>query len=86
MKFKDNLSQQFLSNKIYKLWEERYKKAFKGKPQQFETKLKDGKNNISWKQIFLNPIYNSTGHIEEVSGIAHDITENKLSELAVKES
>lgn len=82
----DNINQQYLSNKIYKFWETRYKKAFKGVPQQFETKLKDASNEVAWKQIFLNPILDSEGNIQEVSGIAHDITENKLSELAVQES
>lgn len=82
----DNINQQYLSNKIYILWEKRYKKAFEGKPQQFETKLKDNNNNIAWKQMFLNPIFGPDGEIAEVSGIAHDITENKLSEIAVQES
>lgn len=84
--FSENINQQYLSNKIYKLWESRYRKAFQGKPQQFETKLKDDKHEVAWKQIFLNPILDSEGNVEEVSGIAHDITENKLSELAVQES
>lgn len=82
----DNINQQYLSNKIYILWEKKYKKAFEGRPQQFETKLKDNNNNIAWKQMFLNPIFGPNGEIAEVSGIAHDITENKLSEIAVQES
>src|SRR5690606_22128172 len=52
----------------------------------FETKLKDTNNNIAWKQMFLNPIFGPKGEVAEVSGIAHDITENKLSEIAVQES
>ncbi len=82
----ENINQQYLSNKIYILWETRYKKAFEGKPQQFETKLKDKNNNVAWKQMFLNPIFGPKGEVAEVSGIAHDITENKLSEIAVQES
>lgn len=82
-----NISQEYLISKIYnKMWASRYKKAFNGAPQQFETKIKDENNKFTWKQIFLNPIFNSDGSIEEVSGIAHDITENKQSELAVQES
>lgn len=82
-----NISQEYLISKIYNtMWVSRYKKAFAGIPQQFETKIKDENNKYYWKQIFLNPIFSPDGSIEEVSGIAHDITENKLSELAVQES
>lgn len=86
LNFSENINQQYLSNSLYKLWKSQYKKAFQGQPQQFETKLKDEKNEVAWKQIFLNPIFDPEGNVEEVSGIAHDITENKLSELAVQES
>ena len=68
-------------------WKELYKKAFKGEIAQFDCKFIEHKTRIeSWKNIVISPIYLEDGSIEEVSGIAHDITTNKLSEYALKES
>ncbi|MBX9850536.1 MAG: PAS domain S-box protein [Cytophagaceae bacterium] len=64
----------------------RYTEAFKGHPQHFETKSYDKEGNEIWRETFLNPIFLPDGRIEEVSGISHDITEKKRSELAVHES
>lgn len=65
---------------------EKYQQAFEGKPQQFETSNVMPAGNRIWWEIYLNPIYQTDGTIEEVSGIAHDITEKKLAELAVLKS
>lgn len=64
----------------------KYQQAFEGYAQQFETSniLPNGKR--IWWEIFLNPIYHSDGTIEEVSGIAHDITEKKNAEIALHAS
>jgi PAS domain S-box-containing protein len=67
-------------------WEEKYKRALAGEHLNFEIKLKDNKGNDSWKEIYLNPIYLKGDKIEEVSGIANDITEKKKSEHALVES
>ena len=71
---------------FYDFVNERYSEAFTGEAQHFETKniLEDG--SVSWRETFLNPIFLPDGRIEEVSGISHDITEKKLSELAIQES
>ncbi len=62
-----------------------YEEAFKGEEQHFETSFRHEDQDI-WRETFLNPIFLQDGRIEEVSGISHDITEKKLSELALKES
>ncbi len=68
-------------------WRERYKEVFEGKFLHFETSLKNKYNSSEiWKEIYLNPIYQEDGRIQEVFGIAHDITEKKYSDLALKES
>jgi PAS domain S-box-containing protein len=67
-------------------WKEKYQHAFEGEPQHFETCLTTKAGQTIWREIFLNPIYHTDGHIEEVSGIAHDITEKKQSELALRTS
>jgi PAS domain S-box-containing protein len=70
-----------------KFWKEKYTRVFDGECLNFELVLKDRKTKKdSWKEIYLNPIYSEDGTIREVSGIAHDITEKKRSEIAVTES
>lgn len=64
----------------------RYKEAFEGKLQHFESKGTDKNNNEIWRETYLNPIFLPDGRIEEVSGISHDITEKKNWELALQES
>ncbi|MBC6989469.1 PAS domain S-box protein [Hymenobacter sp. BT491] len=60
---------------------EGYKKAFQGQPQRFEVRLRDSRGLDTWREIYLNPIYLDDGSFEEISGIAHDITEKKSSQL-----
>ncbi len=68
-------------------WKDKYQEVFEGKFMHFETSLKNKNNRQEiWKDIFLNPIYQEDGTIQEVSGIAHDITEKKFSDLALLES
>ncbi|RFP63750.1 PAS domain S-box protein [Hymenobacter lapidiphilus] len=58
-----------------------YRRAFQGHPQRFEVRLRDAKGQDSWREIYLNPIYLEDGSFEEISGIAHDITDKKRSQL-----
>ncbi|WP_052430558.1 PAS domain S-box protein [Hymenobacter sp. DG25B] len=58
-----------------------YRRAFKGQPQRFEVRLNDARGLDSWREIYLNPIYLDDGSFEEISGIAHDITDKKRSQL-----
>ncbi len=77
---------KFGPDEYHDFWNKKYEEAFKGKPQQFETELRDKKGNLVVREIFLNPIYKSEGVIEEISGIAHDITEKKMADQQMKES
>ena len=68
-------------------WRQKYKQAFSGSPVQFECSFTNLKTRgISWKNIVLNPILLKSGQIDEVSGIAYDITENKNAEFALAKS
>ncbi|WP_245815247.1 PAS domain S-box protein [Hymenobacter gelipurpurascens] len=60
---------------------ENYRRAFQGHPQRFEVRLRDTKGMDSWREIYLNPIYLDDGSFEEISAIAHDITDQKRSQL-----
>lgn len=57
--------------------EEKYREAFRGKQQRFEIQLMTKNQEEKWLEVYLNPIFLGNGQIEEVSGIARDITELK---------
>ncbi len=66
---------------------EKYNNAFKGIPQYFEMHWGeiDGGNN--WFEFYLNPILSSeNGEIDEVSGIARNITEKKNASINIQKS
>jgi hypothetical protein len=81
-----NLREKLIKSDLYEFWEEKYRLAFKGEMQHFELKDKLQDNVYRWREVYLNPIRLEDGSIEEVSAISHDITEKKLSEIAMVES
>ena len=56
--------------------EDKYKAAFRGKKQHFELELQTKEGVEKWLEVYLNPIF-AQGTIQEVSGIARDITDLK---------
>ncbi len=78
--------EQGLETSPVNFWKDKYQQAFKGEKLQFEINLKDAQGNVIWKEIHLNPIYNFSNKITEVSGIAQDITPKKHSEFALLKS
>lgn len=56
--------------------EDKYKAAFRGKKQHFELELQTKVGVEKWLEVYLNPIL-AQGTIQEVSGIARDITDLK---------
>jgi PAS domain S-box-containing protein len=73
-------------NPNYPLWMAHYNKAFNGEGSHFETQTKNTDNESVWTEIFLEPIIGIDGNVMEVSGIAHDITEKKLTDEQIKQS
>lgn len=65
-------------------WQEKYAVAFSGEHLSFPVHfvLPDGQQ--VWKEVFLNPIIGKDGSVEEVSAIAHDITQMKLTEQELR--
>ena len=63
---------------------EHYDAAAKGQAQRFEMRLRDARGYDVWTDIYLNPIYLGDGSFEEISAIAHDITEQKRAQLALE--
>lgn len=83
-----NLGWRMIGPEGRKLLEEKYRQAFRGVPQSFELRI-DGErrdNTEVWLDFQLNPILLSGGIIEEVSGIARDITIRKRAEIATRQS
>lgn len=63
----------------YKSWQEALIDAFSGKRVNFEFKQEAVNGKIFWRDVYIQPIINESGEIEEVSVIAHDITEKKIA-------
>jgi PAS domain S-box-containing protein len=84
----DKIRSITITDKYYWLWQEKYERAFQGMSQYFEIKTRGQQDarKVNWWEVYLNPIFLSDGSIEEVSGIAHDITEKKKNELALMQS
>jgi PAS domain S-box-containing protein len=61
-----------------------YEAAAKGHAQRFEMRLRDARGYDVWTDIHLNPIYLGDGSFDEISAIAHDITEQKRAQLALE--
>ncbi len=64
-------------------WEAKYEEAFTGDLLHFEIELKHPSNEPVWKEVFLMPIYKDNGTIEEISGIAKDISDKKKTVTAL---
>ena len=61
-----------------------YQLAETGQPQRFEVRLRDLRGRDLWIEVHLNPIYLGDGSFDEISAIAHDITEQKRTQLALE--
>ncbi|GAB3887267.1 PAS domain S-box protein [Spirosoma agri] len=65
--------------------EEKYRQAFRGFPQNFELYFETARGE-TYLEFHLNPILLAGGVIDEVSGIARDITNRKRAEIATRQS
>jgi PAS domain S-box-containing protein len=63
-----------------------HKEALKGKSLHTESKVTDTKGAIAYYLIYLDPIILPNSMVNEVSYIAHDITDRKLAEKKIVES
>jgi PAS domain S-box-containing protein len=66
--------------------ENHYRQTFKGIPQYFEMKINTKGGGALWLEFYFNPILLSSGNIEEVSGIARDITRRKEAEISLRQN
>ncbi|QIP13406.1 PAS domain S-box protein [Spirosoma aureum] len=68
-----------------RMLEEKYRQTFRGFPQNFELFFETIRGE-TYLEFHLNPILLAGGVIEEVSGIARDITNRKRAEIATRQS
>ncbi len=83
----EKLGWKLINSEDKPILREKYNMAFQGLPQYFEMHWgeKDGGNN--WFEFYLNPILSEEdGQIEEVSGIARNITEKKNALINLQKS
>ena len=87
-----NISTQKLGWKLISpedrpILQSKYNAAFKGKLQNFEMHWGNIDGGDEWYEFYLNPILSADGgYIEEVSGIARNITEKKNALIALQQS
>ena len=72
-----------INNPNYEFWIKKYAAAFAGENQHFEVHSYDGRKHKIWSEVFLSPVFDSSGKVVEVSGIAHNITESKRAESQI---
>ena len=65
--------------------EEKYRQTFRGHPQNCELYFETPKGE-TYLEFHLNPILLAGGVIDEVSGIARDITNRRRAEIATRQS
>jgi PAS domain S-box-containing protein len=83
----EKLGWKLISPEDRPILRERYNEAFKGKPQYFEMHWGNIDGGDDWYEFFLNPILSSeSGQVEEVSGIAQNITDKKNSTITLQKS
>ncbi|MBK7944661.1 MAG: PAS domain S-box protein [Flavobacteriales bacterium] len=76
--------QRFASDEYHALWEERYREAFGGRANRFETDRFDTEGRRVCNEVFLSPVV-TDGRVVEVFGIGHEITEQKEAEDTVRD-
>lgn len=73
----------------YQLWEEKLNNVFNATQNHstdfFEIKNYDVDGNAYYREIYLHPLKDSNGVVEEIAIIGHDVTERKRSEQKILE-
>jgi PAS domain S-box-containing protein len=71
------------------LWISKYKNCFKNPNNKqvefFEVQNKDKKGNTYYREVYLHPILNLNGSVDEIAIIAQDVTERKRNEQKIIE-
>lgn len=74
--------------RAYDFWEAKLNDIFENQKTEadyLEIKNFDSQNKPVYREIYLHPLKNTNGEIDEVAVIGHDVTERKLSEQKIIE-
>ncbi len=66
-------------------WRGKYDEAFAGNKVHFETHLRDMEGKEVYNEVFLSPVFNAKGEVEEVFGVGNEVTAERLAERAAHE-
>jgi PAS domain S-box-containing protein len=84
--FYEIIPQDLEQNRVKEFWNDKFSAVFNKEAVHFEIERSSEEGVKYFREIYLNPIYNENGAVIEVSGIAHDITDNKIAEENLKNS
>jgi len=76
---------EFASAEYHAFWAAKYAEAFGGRTLRFETDRIDKDGRRVCNEVFISPVFGQEGKVEEVFGIGHEITEQKVAEETVRE-
>ena len=79
---------KFAPRDYHDFWNKKYSEVFtSGNSLFFQTKTKDQKGKIYFREIYLRPIRTNlkSGEVQEVAGTGIDITDKKLTERKINE-
>src|SRR5690554_1199262 len=79
---------KFAPKEYHDFWNKKYNEVFTtGNSLFFQTKTKDTKGKVYFREIYLRPIRTDSklGIVQEVAGAGIDITEKKLNERKINE-
>jgi PAS domain S-box-containing protein len=65
-------------------WNQKMEQTFNGHSLSFETSFTDLSGQTSWREIFLNPIFDENDNVVEVSCIANDVTDKKMVDEQIR--
>ncbi|NJM93745.1 MAG: PAS domain S-box protein [Cytophagales bacterium] len=74
-----------LTSEEMDFWNSQYAEAYGGKQVHFERAFYF-QGREAWIDVYLNPIYDNKGKVEEVSALLQDISSKKKSEIALGEN
>lgn len=84
-----SISSLSYQNFSYEKWKSKLSEIFNSKEKInnlfFEIQNKDLNNKTYYREIYLHPLYDNNGSVEEVAVIGHDVTERKVAEEKIHE-
>lgn len=75
----------FAPMEYHDFWKSKYASAFAGKKMHFETDRTDMQGKQVCNEIFLSPVFNAKGEVEEVFGVGIEVTQQRQAEATVRE-